>query len=437
MIRMAFLTLGLLLFGLAKGDSRPFATPDPSERYPTGALTVHGLARFGAPLPPFDDERAEQWLIGRSFFRDPWVAAPASTTARDGLGPVYNARSCAACHNNTEREPIRTAVVRLSGPSSSVYGAELQTLGEGALTVEYVPIRGRYDDGVPYHLRKPIYTTSDLTYGPLHPNTKLSVRVAPPLLGLGLLETIPEATLLANADPLDVDGDGISGRPNKVREARTGSTVLGRFGWKADQPSVIQQTAAAFRDDIGITSTLFPEQPCTAHQIECLAAPNGNDPATGVEIDDKFLTAVALMSATQGASERRRWRDPAVLRGKQSFRQLGCTACHTPRYVTASRPGQPELSEQTIWPFTDLLLHDMGTALDDQHPDFEATGREWRTPPLWGLSSRRPHYLHDGRARTLAEAILWHDGEAAAAQRAFKALPATERQDLINYLESL
>jgi CxxC motif-containing protein (DUF1111 family) len=266
----------------------------------------------------------------------------------------------------------------------------------------------------------------------------MSPRVAPAMTGLGLLEAISAQDVLANADPDDQDGDGISGRPNYPVDVRTGKKTLGRFGWKANQPSLAQQSAGAFLGDIGITTSLFNSQNCSPQQAECSAASSGGDP----ELDDERLNEVVYYSAFLGVPARRDVHDPEALAGEELFRQVGCSSCHVETLHTGVRPEFPELSEQIIHAYTDLLLHDLGDALADGRPDYDAGGNEWRTPPLWGIGlfqdvNHHTRYLHDGRARNLEEAVLWHGGEAESSRAAFVALEASERQQLLRFLATL
>ena len=308
---------------------------------------------------------------------------------------------------------------------------------EGEFIIVYQEMPGVFVDGEPYSLRRPTYRFRKLAFGPMNPETLVSPRVAPAIVGMGLLEAIPEADILSAADPDDADGDGISGRVNMVWDERKGAMSLGRFGWKANVPTVEQQTAGAFLGDLGVTSELFPEENCTAPQENCMAAPDGGRP----EIGEKRLADVVFYTQTLAVPAMRDISDPQVQKGSQIFVQAGCAVCHTPRHTTG--PHEIEaLSNQTIYPYTDLLLHDMGPELADGRPDFEANGQEWRTPPLWGIGlvetvSGHTMFLHDGRARNLTEAILWHGGEGAAARDAFKALTKEEREALIRFLNSL
>jgi CxxC motif-containing protein (DUF1111 family) len=401
------------------------------------------------------------FFVGNSFFNNNWVIAPSSTAKRDGLGPVFNARSCSSCHfkDGRGRPPIETdeailsILIRLSIPGKGPHGGPLgdpnygtqfnpkSILGvkaEGNVTITYTEIKGSFADGTPYTLRKPVLTFTDLAYGPLHTNIMTSARVAPAVFGLGLLEQIPEDTILKKADPDDADGDGISGRPNRVWDIRKKAMVLGRFGWKANEPNLEQQNAGAFLGDIGITSPLFPKENCTSSQKECLSAPTGGSP----EVPQEKIDQITLYVRSLAVPARRNWDDAAVLRGKQLFGQAGCAKCHTPKMKTGNNPKLPSLSNQTIWPYTDLLLHDMGKGLADGRPDFAASGSEWRTPPLWGIGlvktvNRHTLFLHDGRARNLQEAILWHGGEGKGSQEAFVRMPKEDRKALIAFLESL
>jgi CxxC motif-containing protein (DUF1111 family) len=299
-------------------------------------------------------------------------------------------------------------------------------------------VAGRYDDGTEYELAAPRYELRDLAFGEMAADTMLSPRTAPQMIGLGLLQAIDEADLLALADPNDADENGISGRPNRVWDVASESVMLGRFGWKANQPRLEQQNSGAFVGDIGITSPLFPDENCTSAQPECLEALSGGSP----EIDLEEVAHVDFYSKYLAVPARRDYTDPTVLQGEALFGQLGCGGCHVTTFKTGVVDDSPALSSQTIHPYTDLLLHDLGDALADGRPDFEADGNEWRTPPLWGIGlfqdvNGHTRYLHDGRARNLEEAVLWHGGEAADTTAAFKALSADERAALLLFLGSL
>ena len=423
----------------------------------TTAFTAHGNAfELSARNLPQDLRRIFE--VGDSFFTQNWVAAPSSTEARDGLGPTHNAASCSSCHSHDGRakppdypdDSERGLLLRLSIPGADgstnepTYGGQLQDrsiLGvpaEGRIVITYEETPGRYPDGTPYSLRQPVYNIEGLAFGPLHPRVQVSPRIAPAVIGMGLLEAIPEARILALADPDDANGDGISGRPNFVWDVRRGKLALGRFGWKANQPTVEQQVAGAFLGDIGITSSLFPDENCPSSQGQCLRAPNGGAP----EIPDSRLGKVTLYAQTLAVPAMRDPEDSAVKQGARLFVQSQCSMCHTPRHVTGDTHPVASLQEQVIFPYTDLLLHDMGPGLADNRPDGQASGTEWRTPPLWGIGlvetvNGHTMFLHDGRARSIEEAILWHGGEAEGARRRFMGLAAEERRALIRFLMSL
>ncbi|MBC8133760.1 MAG: c-type cytochrome [Deltaproteobacteria bacterium] len=405
--------------------------------------------------------RRDPFFTGNSMFNRGWVTAPSSTAGQDGLGPTFNATSCSACHFKDGRgRPPETAdeeflglLVRLSVPGTDSrggprgdpnYGGQLNPraiLGvpaEGRAVVNYTDVPGTYADGTPFTLRHPTYEIRDLSFGPLAPNIMLSPRAAPAMIGLGLLEAISDETILALADPDDRDGDGISGRINLVFDPTTGLEKIGRFGWKANQPGLEQQNSGAFLGDIGITSPLFPSENCPAPQVDCISAATGEGP----QIDQNKIDQITHYSRFLAVPARRTPKDPVVLRGRDLFVSVGCAACHLTQLRTGTRDGLPELSEQAIRPYTDLLLHDMGDDLADGRPDFLADGREWRTPPLWGIGltptvNRHSNFLHDGRARGFAEAILWHGGEGQASREAFRNLQSDERHALIRFLETM
>jgi CxxC motif-containing protein (DUF1111 family) len=447
---------------LACGESDELA-PEPGEELAGGATTVFdsGARAFTLSARNLVEVHESDFFVGNSFFNKNWVIAPSSTTARDGLGPTFNARSCSACHFKDGRgrppleldEPMLSMLVRLSIPGADEhggplpepnYGGQLQpdaipgVAPEGRALVHWQELPGSYADGEAFSLRQPTLELVDLAFGPLAQDALLSARVAPQMIGLGLLEALPEATILAFADPDDQDGDGVSGRPNYVWDPITQTTVLGRFGWKANQPGLRQQNAGAFRGDIGITSSLHPSEDCPTSQTACAAAESGGSP----ELDEALLDAITTYSRLLAVPARREVDDPEVLRGRELFHTVGCADCHVPRLETGELAGFAEVSNQVIWPYTDLLLHDMGDGLADGRPDYEASGSEWRTPPLWGIGlfsvvNDHTFYLHDGRARNLAEAVLWHGGEAQAARDGFVELAADERAALLRFLESL
>jgi len=311
------------------------------------------------------------------------------------------------------------------------------------ITYEEVPVE--LAGGEVVSLRKPTYSVTNLGYGPMHPDVMLSPRVAPQMIGLGLLEAIPEDQILAQADPEDADGDGISGRPQWTWNPATDRAELGRFGWKAGSATLDIQNQGAFAGDIGLSTPFHPDGwgECTETQTDCRAAPHGGDPQyAGLEANQEITDLVLFYSRHLAVPARRDVDDPQVLRGKELVYGAGCTSCHTPKYRTAADAEEPEFRDQLIWPYTDLLLHDMGEGLADGRPEGEASGREWKTPPLWGIGateavSGHTNFLHDGRARNLTEAILWHGGEAEAAREAFRLMPKADREAVLAFLNSL
>ncbi|MEQ9440599.1 MAG: di-heme oxidoredictase family protein [Cyclobacteriaceae bacterium] len=433
------------------------------EQFSGGEATIsdESVNAFGHAAPNLTGNKDLLFVTGNAFFKRNWVTAPASTEDLDGLGPVYNARSCSSCHELDGRgaPPLSPAeqpvalLFRLSRPSPEIawetipdqqYGEQLNTLAilgvepEGEISVSYREISGAYADGEVYSLRDPIYEFKNLKYGAFASDIMISPRIAPHMVGLGLLEAIDAQTLESFADPEDVNQDGISGRINYVLDRATQTKTIGWLGWKANQPNVRQQVASAFQGDIGITSSLYPEQPCTSQEGDCLQAVSGGEP----ELTKDILDRVTLYSETLAVPQRRDWNEPDVLLGKALFHQKGCATCHISTIQTGTHSEYPEFSNQTIHPYTDLLLHDMGEGLADGRPDGEALGNEWRTPPLWGIGlirvvSGHTFLLHDGRARNLEEAILWHGGEAETSKQAFVNLSKADRALLIKFLESL
>lgn len=440
---------------------------------------------FSLPQANLTQEEQLVFILGKSLFEKIWVSSPSSTTASDGLGPLYNARSCQSCHiRNGRGQPTSpkkpslmaaSMMMRLSIPAQTeqhkadlaagrigvipepIYGTQLQDfsvqglLSEGKATIRYkeIPIKLSTEAPNPTEqsvisLRAPIYTIEQLNYGPLPNNIQMSPRIAPMMIGLGLLAAISETDILAKEDPNDIDGNGISGRANRVWNIQQQQTTLGRFGWKAGNPTLLQQNNAALHSDIGISSPMFPlgAGECTVQQTDCRSFPNGNSiHLDNAEASAQMVDLIEFYTRNLAVPKRRNSQTPAVLSGQITFAQIGCHSCHTPRYETPSNAPTAQ-ANQVIWPYTDLLLHDMGEALADHRPEFQASGREWRTPPLWGVGltkavSQHTQFLHDGRARNLYEAILWHGGEAQASKASFMQLPLQDRNNLITFLESL
>ncbi|MDC9825446.1 di-heme oxidoredictase family protein [Devosia sp. ZB163] len=454
-----------------------FSKPENFEQLPAGAATVkkrvnQDIFSFSSANLTFEQE--EQFKLGNALFRKLWVSSPASTEASDGLGPLFNARGCQNCHLKDGRghtpsgagDNAVSMFLRLSVPAHGeadqqalaegakvipepTYGGQLQDFAvqglkpEGRMAISYTDEPVTLGDGTVVTLRRPDYSVTDLAYGPMADDVMLSPRVAPQMIGLGLLEQVPAEDILANADPDDRDGDGISGRANFATEE--GVRQLGRFGWKAGTASIRAQSADAFAGDIGIATppVMKPHGDCTAAQADCLAAPTGEQERLGPsEAPDPVLELVTFYSQNLGVPQRRNVGNPEILRGKQAFYEANCISCHTPKFVTSRDAPTPAHRFQLVWPYSDLLLHDMGDGLADHRPEGEADGYEWRTPPLWGIGltetvSGHTEFLHDGRARNLTEAILWHGGEAQAARDAFAQMSKSERDDLVAFLESL
>ncbi|PRB76167.1 di-heme oxidoredictase family protein [Pseudomonas sp. MYb185] len=453
-----------LAAGPSLGADHPLQDTPQSGGDGTVAQSDHNA--YSLPQGNLPISKRLDFSVGNSFFRNPWVIAPSSTDARDGLGPLFNTNSCQGCHLKDGRghppAPGEAAVslfLRLSIPAgpdtdpqllqqhgfvpAPVYGSQLQTaaipgmLPEAQLNIEWQAREETLGDGTRVSLRNPVYRIDNPNYGPLPDNLLISPRVAPPMIGLGLLEAIPEQAILAAEDPDDLDGDGISGRANWVWDRVEQRTALGRFGLKAAEVNVMQQSMAAFAGDMGLSSSIVPDTDCTAEQ-QCERFVDGGHP----EVSDKIAAFVNFYAMSLAVPARRDMDSPAVQEGAQLFNDIGCAGCHTPRHTTGELADRPDLSNQVIWPYTDLLLHDMGPGLADGRPEFLADGNEWRTPPLWGVGlaqqiNPRAGFLHDGRARTLEEAILWHGGEAQASTEQYRQLPAALRQSLNAFLNSL
>lgn len=426
-----------------------------------GALTtpLADSNAYAVPAPPLSAQQTQLFALGREAFDQRWVPAP-QLGGPWGFGPTANGNKCTVCHEGNGRgqapeqsgQTLRALLVRLSvaganefgGPMPHHnYGDQLNDLGvqdlvpaEGHATVNYTEREVAFADGETITLRAPQIQFEQLRFGAIAPSTMISARLAPPLIGLGLLEAIPEETLLAVAK--QQAALGISGRPNYVWDVAAKKEVIGRFGLKANQPNIRQQVAAAFHGDLGVTSDYFPAENCPEVQKECRVLPPGGYP----ELTTRNIDAIQFFLRALAVPARRNLDDPMAQRGEQLFAQAQCAACHVPEIRTGAYPALPIGAEQAIHPYTDLLLHDMGEALADGRPDFKADGREWRTAPLWGLGlsakvNGNASLLHDGRARDVAEAILWHGGEAQSAREAFRAMSKRDREALITFVESI
>ncbi|MDH5274968.1 MAG: c-type cytochrome, partial [Gammaproteobacteria bacterium] len=370
---------------------------------------------------------------------------PVYTEQVGKLGPQFYTTRCVDCHINNGRAippglntTIANAVTKVgtaTGAPDPQLGSSLQPFntggaGEGSISISsYTFINGNYGDSTPYQLRKPNYTF----VGPVPSN--FSVRNTMPLVGLGLLEAVPEDAITAMADPGDSNADGISGRAQTLTDPETGQTRLGRFGWKAGTARLSHQVASALNADMGVTTAIFPQPDCGSAQSGC--------GTPGVELNTADLDNLVRYVALLGVAARRNLNDAEALQGETLFSTAGCAGCHTPTLTTSAHHPFAELRSQIIRPYTDLLLHDMGPDLADNLPEADASGAEWRTPPLWsigltaGVSGGQEAYLHDGRARNLSEAILWHGGEAEAAREAFRTMSSTQRAALLKFIQSL
>jgi CxxC motif-containing protein (DUF1111 family) len=437
--------------------AEPFDASQYDERYSGGVNTVFDATSkaFGNPFPGLGGHNLAVHSLGDAVFGSSFVAAPAPVDP--GLGPLYNNVGCASCHHNdgtglpTAGDAQSSLLMRISLPGMDGHGGPVPVPGYGlqlhdkaiqgvlpqcTVNITYTYQTFSLPDGSTYELRTPTYTLSN-TYTALAAGYLLSPRLAPAVYGRGMLEAIPESAILANADPNDANGDGISGRPNYVWDSTTHSTQLGRFGMKANVASVLTQVASAFVNDIGITNKIFPQENCTG-MPQC----DGGNTTGSYNLPDSLLNAVNFYIQTLAVPARRNVTDSQVVRGKQIFIAAKCSHCHIETFTTATNVAFPPLSNQMIHPYTDLLLHDMGTGLADGRPDYEASGEEWRTAPLWGIGlfttvNYPPYYLHDGRARSLLEAIMWHSGEAQAPKHYVQQLSTSDRNALLSFLSSL
>ncbi|KJY84907.1 thiol oxidoreductase [Vibrio galatheae] len=432
------------------------------------SVNKQGANAYSLPAGNLPMSKRLDFSVGNSFFRNPWVQAPATTEARDGLGPLFNTNGCQNCHIKDGRghppeandQHAVSMLVRLSIPAMTAeqkkayikdgvipeptYGGQLQDFAlanqvpEGTINITYSDVPITFADGSVVMLRKPNLSITNLGYGAMHPDTQMSARVAPPMIGLGLLESIPDETLYAWAKEQKQNDGVISGKVNVVWDVLANDFAVGRFGWKAGQPNLMQQNAAAFNGDVGLTSNLFPNENCTSKQSICEQLPNGGSP----EVSDNILDFVEFYSQHLAVPIRRNVDDPQVQLGQKLFANTGCESCHKTTVKTGLRENLPALSNQIIHPYTDLLLHDMGAGLADNRPEYLANGQEWRTPPLWGIGYTKEvnghtYFLHDGRARNLMEAVLWHGGEAETAKQKVLQFNHKEREALIAFLNSL
>jgi len=437
------------------------------------AIDVNSFSHFSENIT---FEERETFKLGNALFQKLWVSSPSSTQASDGLGPLYNARACQSCHVRDGRghppegaDDATSMFLRLARAAKTpaeeaalknftamslpdpVYGRQLQDhaipglKAEGRVAIDYSEEPVTLAGGEVVTLRRPTYSVADLAFGALDPTTTLSPRITQPMHGLGLIEAIHPADILALADPDDADGDGISGKAAVAVDPATGRQALGRFGWKAQAASVRQQSAEAFAFDIGISTpdVPLPQGDCTAAETACMERPNGVQARLGDgEAPPPVMDLVTFYAENLAVPARRKASFPETLAGKRIFYETGCISCHHPKFVTRRDAANKAQAFQLIWPYSDFLLHDMGEGLADGQTVGVASGREWRTPPLWGIGLTKTvnghtFFLHDGRARNLTEAILWHGGEGQAARDRFAALEKHDRDALLTFLESL
>lgn len=438
-----------------------FAAQDKNASYLLGGRHSIAAADKQALSHAYDhlsNDEYDRFILGKSFFTIPWVQAPSTTSARDGLGPLYNANTCISCHSGNgggiyhkEKMTVhRSLVFKLARPDfnpsnseteqqlgfipDAVYGAQFNINATNNVRFEATPRRDyktrvfTYPDGKTIKLYEPVFSFKNLNYGTLDKDTIVAARIALPLIGLGEIEKIPAKAIVAAEDINDTDNNGISGKANYVYSLLDNKIQLGRFLAKASVASVKQQVASALHNDMSLTSELFPKENCTARQKKCLQAAKGKD----IDVPTQRLDAITFYMTHLKIPQQRN--PQKHKRGASLFNQIGCNQCHTNTFTTKEN--------NTIHPFSDFLLHDMGEALSDRRSEFLANAREWRTTPLWGVGLKKiihenARYLHDGRATTLEEAILWHAGEASSASEKFKQLNSLNRQHIIEFLRSI
>ena len=463
--KMSFLSLTTLLLSvvfMTTGCTQESSNQDikniNDKSYQKYFTSNNSSKAFSKPIANLSDAEETLFYVGRSFFKIPWVEAPSATTARDGLGPLFSANTCKHCHPNNsagiavkkDGSMSRSLLLRLSHKNSinqkllekvgfepdSTYGAQFSNSGnqkvarEGTSKVSYDSLKGTYPDGTSYELRKPTYSVTELGYGALDKETVIAPRIGSALIGLGLLERIAQKDLLAYEDVNDSNADGISGKANYAYSPETNSTIMGKFTWKASATSVKHQSAGAAHNDMGLSNPLFPLHNCTQKQVECLKEAKKGEPT--FDLTAKRLDAIAFYLRNLAIPKQREVGKHKV--GEETFKTLNCSSCHVPSYTT--------IDGIIIQPYSDLLLHDMGEGLADGRSEFLATGSEWRTAPMWGIGlyksvSSEANYLHDGRARSIEEAILWHGGEAQKSKDDFMNLNKKQREEVLLFLETI
>jgi CxxC motif-containing protein (DUF1111 family) len=455
--------LALLLLFIScknKHEDKYIAVYEDGEELLSGELSVKTISNnaFGKSIPGLSLKESIKFGSGNSLFTSSWVSV-GSTTSIDGLGPTFNARACVSCHTKDGRgKPLTNNqnssgfLLRISLPGQNnnggpighlTYGKQIQdqaNIGvsfEAKVKAHFTTLDSIYPDGTPYQLIKPSYSIVNQQFEKIS-NVLSSPRVGTQVIGLGLIDALTEESILANADEFDEDNDGISGKPNYVWNQITKSNTIGKFGWKANQPSLRQQVADAFNGDMGLTSTISPKENCPSPQNDCLNYPNGGTP----EVTDLQMNKVVFYQSALAVPKRRNYKKQNVLDGKYLFKNIDCIKCHSTDFVTGSSKENNHVEGILIKPYSDFLLHDMGEALADNRPDYLATGREWRTQPLWGIGliktvNKHTNLLHDGRARNIEEAILWHGGEAEKSRQKFMNLSISERNNVLEFINSL
>lgn len=453
---MKIFKTGLALIGLLTLSAA-------SELHKSYFTTSKNKHSFSKQINNLNDEALDIAILGKSFFRIPWVEAPSATTARDGLGPLFNANACISCHPNNgignlftkSGEISRSNIIKVGIPSDDskehqkmlskmgfvpdpVYGGQISINGifgvpfEAKPDIKFEKKEFTFPDGEKVTLKKPIIKLKNLNYGELTHGASLSFRRAPALVGLGLLEMVSDKDILANEDINDKDNDGISGKANIVYSPYKDTYKVGRYTYKASAPSVLHQVAGAANNDMSLTSPIFPNDNCTDTQKECLEAPKGRS-IDKFDLPMQRLKAIAFYLKTLKTPIPKETEE--FKEGKEIFNQIGCVNCHKDSFITSNGI--------KIAPYSDMLLHDMGEELSDGRVEFKASPREWRTTPLWGIGlyektlGNTPNYLHDGRASSLIEAILWHGGEAKSTKDNFINLTKEKRDKLIKFLGEL
>lgn len=474
---LALLATGVFGYSLYHSLLRPafgYGDEDMSEirKVDPRALSGGDMTNFHRSYLPFEQEAPNlPWQLAAQFDRGDGLIERKFGFAGNygvhvpkyGAGPLYNATSCATCHvgDGRAQPPAISAdgshglmegmFLRLSVPDGKGgwrapdgYHSQLHDRGapgvppEGIGQASYEEISGQFADGERYTLLKPHYRVEQPAYGPIPADAIIEARVAPPIFGLGLLEAVAEKDILARANT--PQPDGISGRPNWVPDPESGRLRLGRFSLKANQVSLRAQTAGAAFDDMGLSSPVFPRENCLPNQTACARAPSNTFPGQP-ELSESELQDLTVYLELLSVPARRQLYDPLPLHGEKLFRDAGCANCHIPTMQTGNDHPQRRLRKQIIHPYTDLLLHDMGPALSGR-ADHQASASEWRTPPLWGIgltqkANGHTRFLHDGRARNLQEAILWHGGEASVARARYLNFSKAERDALLAFLNSL